>query len=129
MLKFRTKNLVGVLVLSMLSSVALADELKIANTSKNVLSFKIANVCSKNIGVVDAHSIKVISHKNLAQACTKNPNNCKIEVFDSANCSDKSIATLIVATNKSGVTSIQPPMSDAYVTKANGFNLFIDGQW
>jgi len=129
-----TKKSIGVIILSLLTSSAIAaptnnSSLKISNATKNSLSFYLDHDCSKKIDVVDAHSIKDISLKKIMSECSKNSKDCKINVFDSLNCSDKSIATLTVNTTGWGVMRIQPPFSNTYQVKANGVNLFVDGPW
>ncbi len=85
----------GFLGLSTLASGA--DDLIISNGSKNDLSFKIQTnhyVCSEEFGVVNGHSIKVISEANFKKACAHNPSQCVVEVYDTASCTGTQIANL-----------------------------------
>ncbi|MHB1949471.1 MAG: M56 family metallopeptidase [Gammaproteobacteria bacterium] len=141
MLKFHQskpiKNFVGLIILLILASIAIAapnidkykSGMKISNSSKNPLTFSTENNCLDEIGVIDAHSVKVISQENITEACQKNPTHCKMFVYATPNCSGKPIITLVIDVTGWGVMSIQPPWLPSYPVGANGFNLFFDGPW
>lgn len=131
------KNLFGLITLSILTSIAIAAPnidkynlgMNISNSSKNPLTFSIGGVCSKEIGVIKAHSVTVISREKITNACYKNLTSCKTEVYATADCSGNSITTLTLNVTGWGVISIAPPFSDSYEIGANGFNLFFRGPW
>lgn len=141
MLKFHQskpiKNFIGLITLSILASIAIASPnidkyksgMKISNSSKTPLTFSSDSNCSDEIGVIDAHSVKVISREHIIEACKKNPTRCNIFVYATSNCSGKPIISLVIDVTGWGVMSIQPPFSNSYHVSANGFNLFFDGPW
>lgn len=141
MLKFHqpkpTKNFIGVITLSILTGVAIAapnfdkysSGMKISNSSKNPLTFSADSGCSEEMGVIEAHSVKMISRLHLTETCQKNPAHCQMFVYATSNCSGKPIVTLVIDITGWGVMNIQPPFSNSYHVGANGFNLFFDGSW
>jgi beta-lactamase regulating signal transducer with metallopeptidase domain len=132
------KNFFGLLILATTTSLAIAapnlekrdtlTDMKISNSSKNKLSFSIDNICSDEIGVINAHSVKVVSQKRINNACQVTPTHCEAEVYSTANCSGSSIVTLIFDVTGSGVMNIMPH-TDSYHIGASSFNLFFDGPW
>jgi hypothetical protein len=102
--------------------------MKISNSSKNKLSFSIDNTCSNEIGVINAHNVKVVSRKSIINACQAAPTHCEAEVYSTENCSGSSIVTLIFDVTGWGVMRIMPH-TDSYHIGASGFNLFFDGPW
>lgn len=132
------RNLLGLFVLTTAASVAIAApnlekrdiaaDMKVSNSSKSKLSFSIDNICSEEIGVINSHSVKVVSRKHINNACQANPTRCVTQVYSTDNCSGNSIATLVFDITGWGVMSIMPH-TDSYRVGANGFNLFFDGPW
>ncbi len=131
------KNFVGLITLLVLIGIAMAapnfdkynSGIKISNASKNSLTFSIGKHCSSKMGLINGHTIKVIARDNIVSSCRKNPSKCKMIIYASANCTGDSIATLTMDVTKRGVTNIEPPFAKSYRVSANGFNIFIDGQW
>lgn len=108
-----------------LSTYASADDLKISNDSRYNLSFSVNNLCSEDFGVVDSHSVKVVSHTNFNQACAYAPTNCVTKVFSKTACTGEQLAT-VVFDYRYGVQSLTPT---GITTKGSGFTLFFEGPW
>lgn len=108
-----------------LSTFASAKDLKISNDSKYDLSFSINNICSEQFGIVENHSVKVISEANFKKACAYDPNQCEVQVYNAASCAGKKVAAVVFDANN-GVIGLY---SMEIITKANGFNLFFEGPW
>ena len=132
------RNLLGIFVLATATGIAIAApnlqkndnavNMKISNSSKNNLTFSIENVCSEEIGVVNAHSVKVVPRKRINNACRTNPTNCETQVYDTADCSGNSIATIIFDVTDLGAKAVIPH-TNSYHIGISGFNLFIEGPW
>lgn len=125
------KNLVGLIALLVTTTIAIAapnlekfhSYIKISNSSKNPITFKIHNSC---FSAAEAHSVKSISQDIFFAAC--NQTQCKYQVFTTADCSGKTIGNIVIDKHI-GIISISPPFSTDYHIGANGFNFFFDGPW
>lgn len=107
------------------STLASADDLKVSNDSKYDLSFSVNNVCSEEFGVVDNHSVKVISDENFKKVCAYDSNNCVAKVYNGVSCTGKQIGTVAFDTGY-GVQGLYPT---GITIKGSGFNLFFEGPW
>ena len=101
-----------------------ANGLKVVNTTKMDLSFKINNTCSESFGVVPSDTTKVISKKELNRVCEYNNNNCVAQIYSKAKCIDQSFAEIHFDTSY-GVSYIgfTRPTKDLVNIFGNGFNL------
>jgi hypothetical protein len=128
-MKFNNSKIISMLLIGLcflgFSKFANADDLKVSNDSKYNLSFSVNNVCSKDFGVVDNHSVKVISDANFKKACAYNSSNCEAKVYNAASCTGKQVAAIVFDTSY-GVQGLYPT---GITTKGNGFNLFFEGPW
>lgn len=131
------KNFSGALLLAFAASIAIAmpnfekrditTDMKISNSSKNNLSFGVDNRCSEEIGVINAHAVKVISRERINKLCQQNQSHCVMQAYSTNDCTGASIATLVLDMNR-GVISIVP-RPHSYSVGGNGFNLFFEGPW
>ena len=128
-MKFNKIKIISMLLIGSsflgLSTFASADDLKVSNDSKYDLSFSINNTCSKEFGVADNRSVKVISEANFNKACAYNSSSCEAKVYNAPSCMGKQVATVVFDTSY-GVQGLYPI---EITIKGNGFNLFFEGPW
>lgn len=127
------KKLLGSIALATLASIAIAaprldslnDDLKISNSSNNLLTFIFDHGHSNQVINVQPHSIQVIPRGVLNHLCEANPFKCESQVY--ASSSSRYLAAIIFDLSY-GVQSLTVFGGD-YKVGGSGFNLFFDGPW
>ena len=127
-----TKSIISVLLGTGLLSVSMfanAGSLTIDNQSTTNLSFQVEHSCSAAFGNINGKTSKVISEKNLQNACnshTDTTEHCHVKVYDKPNCTGTHVESIELST-KDGIFLLEGGHSNgkdlAFI--ASAFNLTV----
>jgi len=120
----------SLVALASITTVAVAhvNDLRINNSSRTTLSFAVNGVCSPEMGVVYASSVKNIPNRNLTEACRFNPHNCEMVAFSNGECRGYPFAAIYMDITSVGVMRVTS-IDGTFTVGANGFELFFEGPW
>lgn len=113
-MKYKQKNLLAAsAIFLMLPAIGYADNFTIENHTKHNLTFKVNDVCSNEIGVINSHTSRNTPEVIMKQLCKDNASNCQAKIFRSNDCSSRYLAT--VGFNLvSGIVSVTNVAPNAY---------------
>ena|SRR6185312_1699753 len=122
----RVNKIIGLLLITTslygASTIANANDLKFGNNSKYNISFSINNVCSKELGGIEQHTIKTIDQSTFDEVCKYSPHQCAIDVYTKENCTGKSVANMVF--DNTNIISISSA-ADIMIA-GNGSNVFFN---
>lgn len=127
-----TSLFIGLIILGIAGiSIAVPNStegLKVSNSSKSNLFFKINNICYRDNIKINHHSIEIIPREKINNSCQASPTRCRVDIYLDKSCRNNLIVTLTIDTTRQGIISVIPYYDD-YIPGASGFNLFIKGPW